>query len=130
MSLPRKSGQTRCLTDKGKVMEKAPTEILRRRKYEKTFKADAVNRVLRTGKTCAEVGRELGIKGNLLAKWRQERLEADGASDGPCEGLKPKELAEELKLARREIEDLREQRDILKKALSIFSLPSSNGGKS
>ncbi len=111
-------------------MEKAPTEILRRRKYDKAFKDDAINRVIRTGKTCADVGRELGVSGNILAKWRLERLEADGASTGPCEALKPKEWAEELKAARREIEDLREQRDILKKALSIFSLPSSSGGRS
>ncbi|MFH0879806.1 MAG: transposase [Lentisphaerota bacterium] len=111
-------------------MEKAPRGIIQRRKYDKIFKDDAVLRVVRTGKTCAEVGQELGISGNLLAKWRQERLEADGASAGSCEALKPKELAEELKAAHREIEDLREQRDILKKALSIFSLPSSNGGRS
>ncbi|HBA84144.1 MAG TPA: hypothetical protein DCZ95_08630 [Verrucomicrobia bacterium] len=111
-------------------MEKAPKEIIHRRKYDKTFKNDAVNRVIRTGKTCAEVGRELGIKGNILAKWRQETLEAGGTSAGAGEALNPKDLAEGLRAARREIEDLREQRDILKKALSIFSLPSSSGGKS
>lgn len=111
-------------------MKKAPTAVIRRRKYAKSFKDDAVNRVIRTGKSCIEVGRELGINGNLLAKWRKERLESADQSTGVSEALKPSELATKLQAARREIEDLREQRDILKKVLSIFSLPSSNGGRS
>jgi len=43
--------------------------------------------------------------------------------------MKPSELAEQLRQARLEAEDLRQQRDILKKALGIFSQPSWNGGR-
>ena len=115
---------------KEKVMKEAPKEIEHRRRYDKRFKSDAANRVLRTGKTCAEVGRELGISGNLLAKWRKEHIEnADQGASGSTE-LKPGELADELRKTRRELEDVREQRDILKKALGIFSRQSSNGEKS
>ena len=111
-------------------MEKAPKGIEQRRKYDKNFKLDAINRVIRTGKSCAEVGRELGVSGSLLAKWRHEYLEnADQAAGGSAE-LTPSELAEELRKTRRELEDVREQRDILKKALGIFSRQSGNGEKS
>ena len=99
-------------------------EIESRRKYTPEFKQDAVNRVLRTGKSCAEVGRELGINPNMLGRWRREALKKKDAQSTKVGELKPSEAAEMLRQARREIEDLREQRDILKKALSIFSHPS------
>ena len=111
-------------------MKRTPSEVKRRRRYDESFKRDAVNRVLRTGKSCAEVARELGIQDVLLARWRREHLErADQAVNGQDEP-KPSELAAELRKSRMEVEDLREQRDILKKALSIFSRQSSNGEKS
>lgn len=108
-------------------MKSKTTEIRTRRRYDKAFKEDAVNRVLRTGKSCAEVARELGIRANLLARWRQEYLQSADRSCGQSSELKPSEMAAELHKARRENEDLREQRDILKKALSIFSRQPSNG---
>lgn len=103
-------------------------KAVRRRYFDEEFKRDAVTRVLRTGKSCAEVARELGIRSNVLSRWRREYLKnADHQS--PAEELKPSELAEELRKARQEVEDLREQRDILKKALSIFSQRKPNGGR-
>ena len=109
-------------------MNSRPTETVRRRYYDEDFKQDAVNRVLRTGKSCAEVARELGVHSNVLSRWRREYLKkADQQS--PADELKPSELAEELRKARLENEDLREQRDILKRALSIFSQRSPNGGR-
>lgn len=102
----------------------------KRREYDQAFKRDAVQRVILTGKSCATVADELGIKSNNLSRWRREYLEQ---TDQPsCGGLhmKPSELVEQLRVARLEIADLREQRDILKKALSIFSRLSRNGGPS
>jgi transposase-like protein len=64
----------------------------------------------------------------VLTRWRRQRLEqADAQAVG--EDLKPSELAAELRKARQEVADLREQRDILKKALSIFSHRSTTGGR-
>lgn len=100
-----------------------------RRTYDDGFKRDAVNRVLRTGKSCAEVSRELGIPGNILSRWKREFLELADQSTGPREVAKPSELAEQLRLAQQEVEDLRVQRDILKKALSIFSQAPNDGGR-
>lgn len=86
-----------------------------RRRYDPAFKQDAVDRVLRTGKSSSEVARELGIKPDLVARWRREHLADADRKAGPIEGVKPSELAEQLRQARLEVEDLREQRDILKK---------------
>lgn len=99
-----------------------------RRRFDDTFKQDAVNRVIRTNKSCAEVGRELGIRGTLLARWKQEQLaQADHTSE--MGQMKPSELVAALEATRLEAEDLREQRDILKKALSIFSQQMPKGGR-
>ncbi len=102
-------------------------EIESRRKYTAEFKQDAVNRAQRTGKSCAEVGRELGVNPNMVSRWRREVLETRDACSASEGELKPSESAEMLRQDRREIDDLREQRDILKKALSIFSHPSKRG---
>jgi transposase len=86
-----------------------------RRHFDDAFKRDAVNRVIRTSKSCAEVSRELGIPGHMLARWKREQLEeADHAVTGRDQ-MKPSELVAALEAARREADDLREQRDILKK---------------
>lgn len=104
--------------------------VKKRRKYTDEFKRDAVNRVMRTAKSCTKVGEELGINPNMLARWRREQIGEMDKVSTPEEQLKPSEMAEMLAGARREIEDLREQRDILKKTLSIFTNPSKRGGMS
>ncbi len=109
------------------IMETKLTKAPGRRYYDESFKQDAVNRVLRTGKSCAEVARELGIKSNVVSRWRREHLQCADVLSGDQE-LKPSELAEHFRKARQATEALREQRDILKKALSIFSHLSTNGG--
>jgi transposase len=108
-------------------MNMSSNEIESRRKYTAEFKQDAVNRVQRTGKSCAEVGRELGVNSNMVSRWRREVLKSRDALSASEGELKPSQSAEQLRQARREIEDLREQRDILKKALCIFSHPSKRG---
>jgi transposase len=112
------------------IMSIHPQNRNTRRRYDPAFKQDAVDRVLRTGKPIAEVARELGIKPELLARWRREHLADADRKAEPSEGVKPSELAEQLRQARQEVEDLREQRDILEKALSIFNRPPSNEGGS
>ena len=103
-------------------------EVKTRRYFDEAFKQDAVHRVIRTHKSCAEVSRELGIRGNMLARWRREFLEkADQTTESGV--MKPSELVAALEAARREVDDLREQRDILKKALNIFSQQMPKGGR-
>jgi transposase-like protein len=65
----------------------------------------------------------------VLSRWRREHLASADALRG-VDDLRPGELAAELRKARQEVEDLREQRDILKKALSIFSHRWPKGARS
>jgi transposase len=91
----------------------------KRRKYDREFKVEAVKLVTGGGRAVAEVARNLGIHENLLYKWREKYTE-DIAHAFPGKGrLKPAE--EEVRRMRRELADVTQERDILKKALAIFS---------
>ena len=91
----------------------------KRRKYDREFKVEAVKLVTEGGRTVAEAARNLGIHENLLYKWREKYTE-DMAHAFPGKGrLKPAE--EELRRMKRELADVTQERDILKKALAIFS---------
>lgn len=94
-------------------------ERLRRRRYDKQFKLDAIRLVKHSDRTVSEIARELGIRRELVYQWRQQ-LETDPENAFPGKGrLKPEE--EEIRRLRQELERVTEERDILKKALSIFS---------
>jgi transposase len=90
-----------------------------RRRFDKQFKLDAV-RMIESGKrSAASVARDLGIHPNVLYTWRKQLLE-DPEHAFPGKGkLKPDD--EELRRLRRELENVKEERDILKKALAVFS---------
>jgi transposase len=91
----------------------------KRRKYDREFKVEAVKLVTGEGRAVAEVARNLGIHENLLYKWR-EKYSEDMAQAFPGKGrLKPAE--EELRRTKRELANVTQERDILKKALAIFS---------
>jgi transposase len=91
----------------------------KRRKYDREFKVEAVKLVTEGGRTVAEAARNLGIHENLLYKWK-EKYSEDMAHAFPGKGrLKPAE--EELRRMKRELADVTQERDILKKALAIFS---------
>ena len=91
----------------------------KRRKYDREFKIEAVKLVTEGGRAVAEAARNLGIHENLLYKWRKKYTE-DIAHAFPGKGrLKPAE--EELRRTKRELANVTQERDILKKALAIFS---------
>ncbi len=90
-----------------------------RRQYDKQFKQEAVR--LTAGKSVPEVARDLGIKAKLLYQWRRQ-LATNGGNAFPGHGrLKPH--YEQLRKLQRELASVTEERDILKKALAIFSKP-------
>ena len=93
-----------------------------RKQYSREFKQEAVRLLETSGKSASELERDLGIgKGNL---WRWKRkFAADGEDAFPGHGrLTPEQ--EQLRQLERENEILRQERDILKKAVAIFSHPS------
>lgn len=92
------------------------------RKYDREFKLEAVKLVVEGGRKISEISQNLGIHENLLRAWKKKYLE-DGLNAFPGKGnLKPDE-AEMMRL-RRKLKDAEEERDILKKAVAIFSKAS------
>ncbi len=88
-----------------------------RRRYTEEFKREAVQLMETSGKPIAELARDLGINDNNLYRWRGlYGSQAQANTHGDMA-----EMAAELKRLRREVEVLRAERDILKKAMSIVS---------
>lgn len=89
------------------------------RKYDKAFKLSAIQLYLKSGRSVQEIGQELGIPPATLATWAQNyKKEGDQAFPGKGH---LKATDQEAALLRKELAIVREERDILKKALGIFS---------
>jgi len=89
--------------------------------YTAEFKREAVKLLETSGKTGAQIAQELGISDSVLYHWRK-KLAQQGEQAFPGKGHQtPAE--EELRQLRLEVERLRQERDILKKAIAIFSQP-------
>ena len=82
------------------------------RRYDENFKQEAL-KMLQTGRKISEVSQSLGISDSLLHSWKNERK-----SD-----LSPEQNALQLALDQSNARNrqLEQERDILKKALSIIS---------
>ncbi len=95
----------------------------KRRTYTDEFKREAVRLWETTNKSAATVEADLGISHGLLNKWKA-RLKADGEMAFPGRGrLTPEE--EKIRQLERELAIAKQERDILKKAVAIFSDPKS-----
>jgi transposase len=90
-------------------------------KYSKEFKLEAI-KLLREGvRPAAEIARELGVKRELLYRW-QVQLEENGPGTFKNRPGRPiKEDESEVTRLRRELEAVKEERDILKKAAAYFA---------
>ena len=90
-----------------------------RQKFTRDFKIEAVRLSQEPGRSVVSVARDLDIHSNTLTKWRGEYLKhADDAFPGKGH-LHSKD--EEIRQLRRKLADVTEERDILKKAVAIFS---------
>ena len=91
-----------------------------RRSFTEEFKAGAVRLVLDEGKTVSQVGRDLDVSQSVVGNWvKQARADRSSGKTG----LTTEERAELVKL-RREVRELRLQRDILKQAAAFFARES------
>ncbi len=88
-----------------------------RTRYTREFKLEAVKLVTERGLSQTQVARDLGLDVTTLRRWIKE-CAADGERAFPGHGH-PRD--EELPRLRRENELLRQERDILKKAVGICS---------
>ncbi len=97
-------------------MDETRTRKRPRRKYDEAFKKQAVALVQTSGRSLNQVAAELGVSHWNLRDWR----EIYGPRSTPAQ------LSEQLEGLRRELAEVREQRDALKKALGILSTPCGN----
>ncbi|BCL79035.1 transposase [Ktedonobacteria bacterium brp13] len=89
--------------------------------YTKEFKQQAVTLFETSGKSKTQIARDLGISDSALSKWCKE-FRVRGNEAFPGKGHQTT-IEEEMKRLKRENEILRQERDILKKAMSIFAQP-------
>jgi transposase len=89
--------------------------------YTEEFKRDAVRLVETSGKPKTQVARELGISDSALYRWLKEYGQVSEPRANGQSSPSVKELEAENKRLRREVEVQRQERDILKKAISICS---------
>jgi transposase len=90
-----------------------------RKTYTREFKLETLRLAETSGKTVAEVERDLGLPKGAIHHWRQQ-LARDGVQAFPGHG-RLREADEQVRRLERENTILRQERDILKKALSVFS---------
>ena len=89
-----------------------------RRSFTDEFKAGAVSLVLDKGKSITQVAKDLDLTASSLGNWvEQARADAGKSARG---SLTSEEKAELAKL-RKEVRELRVERDILKKAAAFFA---------
>jgi transposase len=88
-----------------------------RRFFPPEYKAEVVELIRTTGKTVGQVVRELDLTETAVRAWvRQADLDAGRRSDGLTTAER-----DELRKLRREVRDLREEREILRKAAVCFA---------
>src|SRR5258708_34602803 len=87
--------------------------------YTREFKEEAMRLAQTSGKSIAQIARELGISDTSIHQWRKELAE-HGKEAFPGSGHQTA-LEEENRRLKRELERVKQERDILKKAVSIFS---------
>lgn len=92
--------------------------------YSPEFKQEAIQLVKTTGKSCAQVARDLGVPAHYVVRWRQQQEKQERAGRPVFTGRGKPALSEheaEVKALQRELEITRQERDILKKALGFFA---------
>lgn len=97
--------------------------MVQRRKFSKEFKLEAVNLVLVRGVTLAQASRDLDINENVLGRWVREFRQSEQQAF-PGHGVQKPDDAELTRL-RREVAQLKMERDILKKAAAFFAKEST-----
>src|ERR1700736_4720432 len=89
------------------------------RTFTQEFKQEAVRLAQTSGKSITQVARDLGIADSTLHHWCKLVAE-QGEQVFPGSGHQPS-LEEENRRLKRELDVTRQERDILKKAIAIFS---------
>ena len=91
----------------------------KRRKFTRKFKLEAVRTVIVDDRTYTDVGNEVGVGEGVLGRWVREFTD-DEQETFPGKGVR-KSKDQEIFELKRELDGTREERDIFKKAIAVFS---------
>lgn len=89
--------------------------------HTKEFRRETIRLLESSGKSVPELAREMGVNEKSLYRWRSQFGTFDGSSIAATQVA----LEAEIKRLRRELKTVEQERDILKKAISIFSRSQS-----
>lgn len=95
--------------------------MLNRRKYSAEYKREAVGLVKSGTKPISQAARELGIHAGVLSRWCREMA---GEEEGPVFRGQGKPRDEELAILKRELVQVKKERDFLKEAAAFFARES------
>lgn len=95
------------------------------RTYDRDFKINAVNLYKSSGRSMKTIAEELGLATSSLSNWVRQYSE-NAQESFPGKG-QVKASEEEVRALRKELIHVRQERDILKKAVAIFSAPQGKG---
>lgn len=90
------------------------------KRYDEEFKRSAVELIVHSGRPLSQVARELGVSEYSLHLWRKRYLGQMPAAQVEGKPMSAEEMAKEIRRQHKEIEYLKRQREILKKAMSIL----------
>ena len=92
------------------------------RTYTEEFKLEALELLKSSGKRAGQIERDLGITPGLLGKWRARyQVIAKGAQGASLEPSDLEAAKREIKRLQRQLAEVEEEREILKKTVNIFS---------
>jgi transposase len=91
------------------------------KRYDATFKRDAVELLLTSGKPLKVLAVELGVCDVTLRNWRDRHLQKTAPIETDGKKLSAQQLAMELRRAQKELAVANRRNEILKKALGILS---------
>ena len=91
------------------------------KRYDATFKRDAVELLLSSGKSINALAVELGVADVTLRNWRDRHLAKTEPIETDGKKLSVQQLAQELRKTKRELQIANRRNEILKKALGIVS---------
>ena len=98
------------------------------RTYTVEFKKEALELLKNSGKSAEQIERDLGVTRGLLRKWQMKYQATEKHSEGGDMALELTDLEAakwEITRLRRSVAELEEEREILKKAVNIFSRRSA-----